>query len=254
MDAILQAWAAAMSAYPEPVSKRQWRSRTAAVAWFASCLALVPVGATLVYATAGELELLMRAALPTPPEVVRDVVVTDAIDAFGKRASFRILLFTDEFRWRLSSHDALDATPHQPRFTPEMKAVLNAAEEIIAIGASSEELPAGLPPEAGRVMEERRAARRADRIAVWVREALSKPVPVRKLNVGYHAATRDQRHADTSDQRRVVIILVLEHDEGVNMDQALRAAMARESIRAPIFEALLTRYSLSAGQAFTWVP
>ena len=59
---------------------------------------------------------------------------------------------------------------------------------------------------------------------------------------------------DTSDQRRVVIILVLEHEDGADIDQALRAAMAGESLRAPVFEALLTRYSLSAGQAFTWVP
>lgn len=58
---------------------------------------------------------------------------------------------------------------------------------------------------------------------------------------------------DTSDQRRVVIILVLERENGTNVDQALRSAMALESVNAPIFEALLTRYSLSAAKAFTWV-
>ena len=92
---------------------------------------------------------------------------------------------------------------------------------------------------------------RAEKIAVWVREVLERPIPVRKLNVGHHSPTGD---GETSDQRRVVIILVLDQDEGADIDQALRAAMAGESVRAPIFEALLTKYSLGSGSSFTWVP
>ena len=86
---------------------------------------------------------------------------------------------------------------------------------------------------------------------MWVREALGKPIPVRKLNVGHHTPTGTD---DTSDQRRVVIILVLDHDDGADIDQSLRSAMAGESVRAPIFEALLTKYSLGGGRSFTWVP
>ena len=234
--------------------ERQWRSRKAAVAWFVSLGGLVAFAAVVTYATATELRYLLRADLPTPPEVTSDVVIRSAPDEIGRRASFRILLFTDEFRWRLSSHAELDAEPDRPHFTPEMKTVLNSAEEVITVGASSEEFAPGVSYGVGRAMEERRAARRAERIALWVREVLEKPIPVRKLNVGHHAPTQGARVADTSDQRRVVIILVLDQDEGVNLDQALRAAMAQESSRTPIFEALLTRYSLSAGKAFTWVP
>lgn len=232
--------------------RRPSTTRAAVITWWVSCGLWLVAGAALTYATAGELGLLMRLRLPTPPEVSRDVL-TYAADEQGRRASFRILLFTDEFRWRLSSFQALDTDPERPSFTPEMKAVLNAAEEIIAVGASSEETPVGMSPAAGRAQEERRAGRRAERIAVWVREALSRPVPVRKLNVGHHAPTGASVE-ETADQRRVIIILVIDHEPGTNMDQALRAAMARESLRAPIFETLLTRYSLSAGQAFTWVP
>jgi hypothetical protein len=243
-----------MAVQSKVTARRQWRSRQAALAWTISAATLIMSTAGVAYLTAKELGFLVRVELPTPPEVKRDIVVTRVADAIGRRASFRILLFTDEFRWRLNSHDSLDATPERPTFTPEMKAVLNSAEEIITVGASSEELPSGVPAAEGRATEERRAARRAERIAMWVREAVSKPIAVRKLNVGYHAATTGPRAGDTSDQRRVVIILVLDREDGVNMDQALRAAMASESLRAPIFEALLTRYSLSAGQAFTWVP
>jgi hypothetical protein len=205
----------------------------------------------LGYSTVGEVRRLTRELPPTPPEVTRDLVVRNVGDLLGRRASFRILLFTDEFRWRLNSYQMLENRSSLD-FTPEMKAVLNDAEEIIAVGASSEEIPNGVTPTEGKAAEEWRAARRADQIAVWIRRALDKPIPVRKLNVGHHVSTG--RTGNTSDQRRVVIILVLDRDTNINIDEALRAAMQGESDRAPIFDALLTRYSLASGSSFTWVP
>ena len=230
--------------------KSKWQSAFAAMAWGASTLAFVIAGACLSYATVIEVDRLTRLTTPTPPEVTQDIIVRNAQDQAGRRASFRVLLFTDEFRWRLSSYEALEQL-EQPTFTTEMKNVLNRAREIIAVGASSEEIVQGLSIEAGRKREEARASRRAERIAMWVRQAVSSPIPVRKLNVGHHMPTKGFK--ETSDQRRVVIILVLEREDGTNVDEALRAAMALESVKAPIFEALLTRYSLSANKAFTWV-
>jgi hypothetical protein len=216
-----------------------------------SALAWIVVGVWLSYTTLQEIahEMAVRA---TPPEVTHDLVVRNAADQLGRHATFRVLLFTDEFRWRLASHDVLEDGSLQPNFTTAMRAVLDSAREIICVGASSEELPGGVSYEEGVAREEFRAAKRAEQTAVWVRQALSRPVPVRKLNVGYHAPTRGTR--DTSDQRRMVIILVINNDPGADIDQALRTAMARESVRAPIFETLLTRYSLAGGRAFTWVP
>ena len=210
----------------------------------------VIAGGWMVGATAGEVRALWM-VLPTPPEVVQDFTVRNAEDDQGRRTSFRILLFSDEFKWRLNSYDVVEHGAARPRFTDEMKAVLNSAREVICVGASSEEIPAGVSFAAGRLKEERRAALRAEKIAMWVREVLERPIPVRKLNVGHHSPTGD---GETSDQRRVVIILVLDQDEGADIDQALRAAMAGESVRAPIFEALLTKYSLGSGSSFTWVP
>ena len=230
--------------------KRKWQTAFAAMAWGTSTLAFVIAGACLSYATVLEVDRLTRLTTPTPPEVAHDAIVRNARDKAGHRASFRVLLFTDEFRWRLSSYDSLEQL-QEPAFTTEMKNVLNRAKEIIAVGASSEEIVQGLSLEAGRKREEARAGRRAERIAMWVRQAISSPVPVRKLNVGHHMPTKGFK--ETSDQRRVVIILVLEREEGTNVDEALRAAMALETIKAPIFEALLTRYSLSANRAFTGV-
>jgi len=207
-------------------------------------------GRWMLGATAGELRTLWM-VLPTPPEVEQDITIRDAQDDAGRRTSFRILLFSDEFRWRINSYDAVEHGSTRPRFTEEMKEVLNSAREVICVGASSEEVPAGISFAAGRLREERRAARRAEKIAVWVREVLRRPIPVRKLNVGHHVPTGSE---ETSDQRRLVIILVLDQDEGADIDQALRSAMAGESVRAPIFEALLTKYSLGSGSSFTWVP
>jgi len=221
------------------------------VLWFASTVGAVMFGGVLTFATVADVWQLTRVVPPTPPEVKRDLVVRNVSDLLGRHASFRILLFSDEFRWRLSSADTLENGSSRPLFTPEMKNVLNDAEEIICVGASSEEVPAGVSLKTGRALEERRAARRADQIATWVRSALSKPVPVRKLNAGYHLPTDGS--TDTSDQRRVVIILVLEHDNGTNIDEALRTAMKGEGERAPIFKTLLTQYSLASHPLFTWV-
>jgi hypothetical protein len=214
-------------------------------------IAWVIAGGWLAGATAGELRHAWY-IVPTPPEVIKDVTIRNVRDDEGNKASFRIMLFSDEFRWRINSFDAVEAEGgKRPQFTEEMKAVLNSATEIIAVGASSEEIPPGTSFPEGRAKEEKRAARRAEKIAVWIREALNRPIPVRKLNVGHHAPTGSD---DTSDQRRVVIILVLDHDEDTNIDQSLRSAMASQSVRAPIFEALLTKYSLGGATQFTWVP
>jgi len=231
--------------------ERRWSSARARIAWGVSTAAFVIAGVGLSYATVVEVDRLTRISTPKPPEVAHDVIVRNAKDQQGRRASFRVLLFTDEFRWRMSSYESLESRLDEPSFTPEMKAVLERAREIIVVGASSEEIVPGLSLEAGRKREEGRAAKRAERIATWVRAAITKPIPIRKLNVGHHMPTKAAN--DTSDQRRVVIILVLEREDGTDVDQALRAAMALESINAPVFEALLTRYSLSAFKTFTWV-
>ncbi len=232
-------------------SGRSWHFVFSGLAWGLSTLAFVIAGVCLSYATVVQVDHLTRITTPKPPEVANDLIVRNAKDQQGRRASFRVLLFTDEFRWRMSSYESLESEMEQPTFTPEMKSVLDKAHEIIVVGASSEEIVPGLSIEAGRKREEQRAGKRAERIAMWVRQALSNPVAVRKLNVGHHMPTGKAN--DTSDQRRVVIIIVLEREEGTNVDEALRSAMALESINAPIFEALLTRYSLSAAKAFTWV-
>jgi hypothetical protein len=224
--------------------------RLATLARYVATTIWILAGGWIAVVTASDLRAVWLVP-PRPPEVAQDIVIRNVADEDGRSTSFRILLFSDEFRWRINSYDALERGGTRPHFTDEMKAVLNSAKEIIVVGASSEEVPIGVSFTTGREQEEKRAARRAERIAVWVREAINRPIPVRKLNVGHHAPTGSE---DTSEQRRVVIILVLQSDEGADIDQSLRMAMAGEAVRAPIFESLLSKYSLGGGAKFTWVP
>ena len=121
-----------------------WKSARylATVAWAAA-------GVWLVGMTFIELRAVWLVP-PTPPEVSHDLIIRNAKDDAGRNTSFRILLFTDEFRWVINSFDAIEKTGDRPHFTDEMKAVLNSAKEIIAVGASSEEIPSGLPASQGR--------------------------------------------------------------------------------------------------------
>jgi len=125
-------------------SGRRWTSVFAAVSWGLTTLAFVIAGVCLTYATVVEVDRLTRLTTPTPPEVAEDVIVRNAKDLQGRRASFRVLLFTDDFRWRMSSYEILDSRLEEPAFTPEMKAVLDRSKEIIVVGASSEEIVPGL--------------------------------------------------------------------------------------------------------------
>ena len=230
--------------------RKGMRPLLAKFARYGATAAWAVAGIWLMGATANELRAIWLVP-PTPPEVSHDLIIRNAKDDEGKNTSFRILLFTDEFRWRINSFDAIEKEGARPHFTDEMKKVLNSAGRSSASARARKKFPPASRSRPAAIVEERRAARRAEKIAVWVREAIGKPIPVRKLNVGHHTPTGS---GDTSDQRRVVIILVLDHDNGADIDQSLRSAMAGESMRSPIFETLLTKYSLGGGRSFTWVP
>ena len=70
----------------------------------------VIAGGWLAGATAGEVRHAWL-VVPTPPEIIKEVVVRNVKDEEGKKASFRIMLFSDEFRWRINSFDASRPPP-----------------------------------------------------------------------------------------------------------------------------------------------
>jgi len=113
--------------------------------------AWVVIGGLLLGATAGELRAIWLVP-PTPPEISHDLIIRNAKDAEGRNTSFRILLFTDEFRWRLNSFDAIERTGARPHFTDEMKAVLNSArDELIEAIADLQQQLTGLERHVDRI-------------------------------------------------------------------------------------------------------
>lgn len=190
----------------------------------------------------------------TPPEVLVGTFIPVVRDNDDRAASLVIHLLTDDYRWMISRWDMLENLQPQVNFSSSMKRLMNNSVEIICIGGSSEEIEGGRSQEDGRRREEWRAEQRAESIARWVRSALSKPVNVRKLNIGHRDPALEQGQSfDTSDQRRVIIVLVLKMEEGANLDQALRNAFRQERNKQPVYETILTKYSLTQGLRFHWV-
>ena len=188
-----------------------------------------------------------------PPEVLTGDYIPYARDHQGKKASFVIHLLTDDYKWKLSRWDLLEDSQSEINFSPPMRRLMNSAVEIICLGASSEEIENGLSPDDGRQKEEWRASKRAESIAKWVRAVLENSVNVRKLNIGHRDPSNEPNGMlDTSDQRRIIIVLVIKEEEGVNMDQALRDAFQQERSKQPIYETILTRYSLTQALSFKW--
>jgi hypothetical protein len=197
------------------------------------------------------------APTPTPvdlPETEQDIRV-DGADERGRHVTFLISLLSDEYRWVMGSSSALEEPHPALIFSDQMRRSINNARGVICVGASSEDTVPGVSEAEGRLLEERRAMLRAETIALWVQRVRSNPlVTIRKLNVGHHRRERGPGALlnDTSDQRRVIIILVLKDEEGADMDEALRNALEQERGKHPIYATILDGYSLTRGPRFTW--
>lgn len=197
-----------------------------------------------------------------PPEVRAGGCnyVPEATD--GKlKATLLIYPLSDEYRWLRGSDNTLENGEKTFPFSSDMRQLLNErAQRVICIGASSEEIPTGLRIEGkeaeGRVEEEKRAARRVNKIAAWVQEVLNKPILVRKLNIGHRdPENRGKKISanETADQRRIIIIIVLAEQEGIDFDKALLDAFKNCESKEPIFGTILTKYSLLKDGKPDWV-
>jgi hypothetical protein len=188
-----------------------------------------------------------------PPEVDVPTFVPDAEDSRHNKASLAIYLLSDEYKWKIGYDQKLNDKYDKLPFSGQMVDLLNKTREVICVGASSEEIIKGLTEDEGRKKEEERAARRAKSVAIWITEKLERQDPsilVRKWNIG-HWMNRSNG-SDTSTQRRVIIILVLNKSSEINMDEALRNALEREKGKHHIYELILNQYSLTRGDKLIW--
>ncbi|MGC2238790.1 MAG: hypothetical protein WA584_21725 [Pyrinomonadaceae bacterium] len=204
----------------------------------------------------------------------------------GKQVMFSIWTLNDTYSWEFgydgTSDDGYPAMLNKNNATlpisDEQKKSLNLAEEIICIGASSQEPKAKEnDPKKARAIEESRASRRANSIASWIQPKLDAPINedsfvvgflkrlwgtppppnriVKKLNIGQWEKQENRTQTETAYQRRVVIILVLRNEKGeyVSPDNvALRNAfLEKAKNEQKIYEYILNDYSKTKN-GFAW--
>jgi hypothetical protein len=191
-----------------------------------------------------------------PPEVPDGTYVPRAKDRAGLQASMVIFLLTDEYRWEIGYYETLNRKYKKVPFSSAMKSLIDSkAKEVICIGASSEELEHTLLLEKGEKKaiekEEWRAGRRAETLGSWLEEIRGVLIPIRKLNVGHWM--RQTNDADTSEQRRVIIVLVLDKQEGIKMDEAFLDALDQGKNNQKIYGTILNEYSLTRSLPLKWM-
>lgn len=205
----------------------------------------------------------------------------------GQDVRFSIWTLTDNHSWEFG-YDGTSEDNYPPRLNKDNETLpisieqiksLNLAEEIICIGASSQEFKAAISDrEKARIIEENRASRRANSIALWIRPKLESPVNddayiirflkylwgtplppqkiVKKLNIGqWEKPQQNRTSVETAYQRRVVIILVLRNEKGEYVspdDVALRNAfLTKSKNNEKIYEYILNEYSKTKND-FSW--
>jgi len=220
-------------------------------------------------------------------------------NAKGEDVKLSIWTLTADYSWAFG-YDGTNAENKPARLndlyaalplSQQQKDGLNSADEIICIGASSQEFKKELiNPQAGRETEEKRASRRAASIVRWIRPELVVPVkepdsivirtlknlgimwviekftgppprlPQRKprpLNIGQWGKKLENRKPEETDyQRRVVIILILPNDKGeyVGADDTalINAFQVKANNGEMIYKYILDEYSKTEDKIFDW--
>jgi len=141
------------------------------------------------------------------------------------RVAFKII--TDQFRWKIGSHEYLD---NGRKMTEELPKYLNSLPDfenalgLVAVGMASQENYKNI------AVEEDRAERRADNILLALNpHQLAREKEIYKLNLGIHeeedkSLTKDE----TSYQRKIIIIGVMNKSKDISFpkfEECLREAL-----------------------------
>jgi hypothetical protein len=149
-------------------------------------------------------------------------------DTTGKKAEFKIRILSQEYRWRLGSSEQIEIgriiDESWNRFktllkSDNMQHYMNKASDIICLGLASEE---GV-----EAAEQNRTDVRADVLADLIRENLPKDssANIYVLSLGKFINDGNDRIIDTSYQRRIVLISVIEKNPEVDICTALNNAL-----------------------------
>ena len=146
-------------------------------------------------------------------------------DGEGRRADFIVEVLAQEDRWKLRETDQLDSGPVERVLPPYLNRLekLVKAKGVIVVGTASQE--------GGLLSEEGRADRRADQLLKLVKPLVGLK-KIYKLNLGQHSKDQAVVASDTSYQRRVIIVGIMQSDPSMNVTDlrtALFNALSQES-------------------------
>jgi len=150
----------------------------------------------------------------------------------NKNAKFRVAIVTQEYRWKIAKTDSIETGS----ISTELPNLLNNLSDfgevigLVSVGCASQE---------GTLENEiYRAERRADNVLTILKQH-RKTKGVKnwyKLNLGQYSTTQKDKK-ETSVQRRVIIIGILEKDNSMNGQEvglALQDALQKSSLKTTV--------------------
>ncbi len=142
----------------------------------------------------------------------------ERVEVNGHIYTFRIAYLSQEMRWKYASHDSVETGLAKNRLKNEFLKIpqFEKAKGVIALGVSSQEGEAD--------GEFDRADRRADVILLVLRtlEAVHSK-SLYKLNLGRHKEQGNLTEMQTSSQRRVIVIGIMEQKDNASVSVIERA-------------------------------
>lgn len=237
---------------PEPEKKEEEKRRIFGFWWFPAALL---IGLLLAILAAGGAFLGMAYLWQGPQKVEvatqragsAIIFPIEGTDAQGRSAAFDFIILTDDYTWvKGSTYQVASKTGVVPEdqvaetvLSAPIRESLNQSPELIAVGLASQE--------GEQSAEEQRAARRSRSVLSWLVLLSDVEKPLWRLNLGqYNRSCQDQQEADTSFQRPLIMVGVRRKQEGVNLAEALTAAISGKA-NLPSRECY-SKFDLTAGR------
>jgi len=143
-------------------------------------------------------------------------------DAAGRRVRLRINTLTQEYRWVFARSDVVEAysPPIDPRGHVKELDISNARFGIVCVGTASSEGERG--------EEESRAKSRAERLQIIFREEFNNVPALYSLSLGqFQHKQKSFNPQATRDERRVIVIEILDREQDVNLKEAIKDALLK---------------------------
>jgi hypothetical protein len=159
--------------------------------------------------------------LPLIPDPRWSSYDTQGHDQQGKALEARVLVLSQEHRWRFGRADEVELGGRGADLREHLRSLEIPTDlGIVGVGTAS--------VEGDRSEEESRAQDRAETLIATLREEFPRTAGLYGLNLGqFTKPFRPRTTAQTATQRRVIVIAILQQDKGIDLRAALFDALVR---------------------------